>query len=46
MKSLRFAWNSDKAEENLRKHGVSITEAQSVFYDENGIEFYEDEHSE
>ena len=36
----------DKAEENLRKHGVSFTEAQSVFYDENGIEFYDDEHSE
>jgi len=46
MKSLRFTWDPDKAKENLRKHGVSFTEAQSVFYDENGIEFYDDEHSE
>ncbi len=46
MKPLRFAWDPDKAKENLRKHGVSFTEAQSVFYDVNGIEFYDDEHSE
>ena len=35
-----------KAVENLRKHDVTFKEAQSVFYDEHAIEFYDDEHSE
>lgn len=46
MKSLRFAWDPAKAETNLRKHDVSFVEAQTIFYDENAIEFYDDEHSE
>ncbi len=46
MKSLRFVWDPAKAESNLRKHDVSFAEAQTVFYDENAIEFYDDEHSE
>jgi len=46
MKSLRFTWDPAKAETNLRKHGVSFTEAQTVFYDENAVEFYDDEHSD
>ncbi|MFO7680535.1 MAG: BrnT family toxin [Chloroflexota bacterium] len=46
MKSLRFAWDPAKAETNLRKHDVSFAEAQTIFYDENAIEFYDDEHSE
>ena len=46
MKDVRFQWDSDKAENNQRKHGVSFEEATTVFYDENGIEFYDDEHSE
>ena len=46
MKHLRFAWDPAKAEANQRKHAVSFTEAQTVFYDENGVEFYDDEHSE
>jgi uncharacterized protein len=43
MKHLRFTWDPAKAEANQRKHAVSFTEAQTVFYDENGVEFYEDE---
>ncbi len=46
MKRLRFSWDPIKAEANLRKHGVSFEEAQTVFYDENAIEFYDDEHSD
>ncbi len=46
MKRLRFGWDPIKAEANLRKHGVSFEEAQTVFYDENAIEFYDDEHSD
>lgn len=28
-----FEWNPEKAEINLKKHGVSFEEAASVFYD-------------
>ncbi|HQU84721.1 MAG TPA: BrnT family toxin [Pyrinomonadaceae bacterium] len=28
-----FEWNPEKAEANLKKHGVSFEEAASVFYD-------------
>lgn len=46
MKPLRFTWDPAKAKANLRKHRVSFAEAQSVFYDENAVEFYDDEHLE
>jgi uncharacterized DUF497 family protein len=46
MTEVRFVWEPVKAEENLRKHGVSFDEAQSVFYDEYATEFYDDTHSE
>ena len=46
MTEVRFDWEPVKAEENLRKHGVSFDEAQSVFYDEYATEFYDDTHSE
>ncbi|MCC6796553.1 MAG: BrnT family toxin [Candidatus Hydrogenedentes bacterium] len=46
MSELRFTWDPKKAHANRQKHGISFEEAQSVFYDENAIEFYDDEHSE
>ena len=46
MVEIRFDWEPVKAEENLRKHGVSFDEAQTVFYDEYATEFYDDTHSE
>ena len=46
MKEIRFDWEPVKSEVNLRKHGVSFDEAQSVFYDEYATEFYDDTHSE
>ncbi len=45
MKELRFEWSIDKAQANIRNHGVSFEEAQTVFYDENAIEFYDQDHS-
>jgi uncharacterized protein len=33
MEPVRFEWHRAKAEENLRKHGVSFDEAVTVFYD-------------
>lgn len=46
MAALRFAWDPKKAQANINKHGVSFEEARSVFLDEFGVEFYDDEHSE
>ena len=34
MADLHFTWDPAKATANLRKHGVSFAEAQSVFFDE------------
>ncbi len=41
---IEFVWDSAKAS-NLRKHGVSFEEAQSVFYDDFAIQFYDESHS-
>ena len=46
MKSLIFEWDNTKAEENLKKHGVSFEEAQSVFFDDNAVQFWDDKHSD
>lgn len=44
---MKFDWNSDKAKENEKKHeGVSFEEAVQIFYDENAVEDYDDEHSD
>jgi uncharacterized protein len=45
MKSLHFDWDPAKAAANKRKHGVTFEEATTVFYDEDAVEFYDDEHS-
>jgi uncharacterized DUF497 family protein len=42
---IRFDWDPAKATGNLRKHRVSFEEAQSVFYDEFAIQFFDDDHS-
>ena len=41
MSQIRFEWDPRKAKANERKHGVSFEEAQSVFFDEQGL-FFED----
>ena len=34
---MRFDWDPAKASLNLRKHGISFEEAQSVFFDEFAV---------
>ena len=46
MKPLRFEWDEEKNRENQHKHGITFAEAQTVFFDENAVEFYDDKHSE
>ncbi len=43
---LEFEWDPDKAESNLRKHGVSFHEAGTAFGDPLSITFYDPDHSE
>lgn len=42
---IKFEWDTAKADSNKKKHGVSFQEAQSVFYDEFAVQFYDEEHS-
>jgi uncharacterized protein len=42
---IRFEWDSAKSASNLKKHGVSFKEAQSVFYDEFAVQFFDEESS-
>ena len=46
MHDIRFEWDRTKAVLNKRRHGVSFEEAQTVFYDENAIEFFDPDHSD
>lgn len=42
---MRFEWDRDKAEANLKKHGVSFDEAVTVFYDPLSATFGDPDHS-
>lgn len=42
---MQFEWDEEKAEKNLKKHGVSFEEASIVFGDLSAKMFYDDEHS-
>lgn len=43
---IEFEWNPSKALSNKKKHNVSFEEAQSVFYDDFAVQFYDEENSE
>ena len=40
---INFSWDQAKAKSNLKKHGVSFDEAQSVFYDDLAVQFYDED---
>ncbi len=42
---IRFEWDPGKDKANQKKHGVSFEEAQSVFFDDYAIQFYDEGHS-
>lgn len=42
---IDFEWDSDKAESNLRKHGVSFTEAGTAFGDPLSVTVPDPRHS-
>lgn len=39
---IKFEWDAVKARSNKKKHGVSFEEAQSVFYDEFAVQFFDE----
>ena len=43
---MKFEWDPAKAAANLRKHKVCFMEAESVFYDDFAIQFFDDGHSD
>ena len=43
---MTYEWDSNKANANLRKHGVSFAEAASVFLDPLALTFDDPDHSE
>lgn len=43
--SLNFEWNVEKANTNLKKHGISFDEAKTVFYDNLALTLNDTEHS-
>ncbi len=46
MNKLEFTWDRKKAEANFRKHGVSLDEGKSVFFDRNARIIFDPEHSD
>jgi len=46
MTHLKFVWDPRKSKSNTLKHQVTFAEAESVFYDENAIEYSDPDHSE
>lgn len=43
---MHFEWDPTKDKANHRKHGISFEEAQTVFFDEHAVEFFDPDHSE
>ncbi len=46
MNEIRFDWDETKNAANIKKHGVSFEEAQTVFLDENAIRYFDPDHSQ
>lgn len=42
---MQFEWDAEKAEANLKKHGVSFEEAETVWNDFFYIDLFDEEHS-
>jgi len=46
MPNERFKWDENKNQINIKKHGISFEEAETVFDDDNAIYLDDDEHSQ
>ena len=43
---MKFEWDINKAELNIKNHGVSFEESEEVFFDEFALDVYDDSHSD
>lgn len=43
--NTNFTWDDAKANTNLKKHGISFNEAQTVFYDDYARVIHDPDHS-
>ncbi|WDD37038.1 BrnT family toxin (plasmid) [Nostoc sp. UHCC 0926] len=46
MNRLIFEWDNEKNRINEKKHSITFEEAESVFYDDNAIQFWDEDHSD
>lgn len=46
IESLTFEWDERKNQLNIEKHGISFETAAHVFFDQDLLEIYDDEHSD
>ncbi len=45
MNELRFVWDQRKNRANIKKHKVSFEEAETIFKDENAVQYFDPDHS-
>ena len=43
---LKFEWDDQKNQKNIKKHGISFEEAATVFEDDESLIIADDEHSD
>lgn len=43
---LKFEWDENKNQENIKKHGVPFEEAKTVFFDENMLRWDDINHTD
>ncbi len=46
MDGTKFSWDARKDRQNIKKHKVSFEEAETVFKDENAIQYFDPDHSD
>ena len=46
MNKITFQWDKQKSQINQQKHGISFEEAESVFFDDYAIQFWDEDHSQ
>lgn len=46
LESLKFEWDDEKYQLNIKKHGIYFEDAVNVFLDDNALYYSDDEHSD
>jgi uncharacterized DUF497 family protein len=45
MNGIKFIWDEDKNQKNIKSHNISFEEAKTVFYDPNAKIIHDPDHS-